>query len=61
MTDPFTMFGNAVISTAMAIKNFTVNFAKFSWITRPFRALFIAYGYVLRGEKVQQPLNYNDI
>jgi len=31
------------------------------WITRPFRAMKIAYGYVLRGEKVETPMNWKDI
>ncbi|QGH74900.1 hypothetical protein MAL1_00154 [Bacteriophage DSS3_MAL1] len=28
---------------------------------RPFRALALAYGYVLRGEKVQTPYKWSDI
>lgn len=31
------------------------------WALRPLRAMQIAYGHVLRGTKVQHPLNWKDI
>lgn len=31
------------------------------WVNRPARALIIAYGYVLRGEKVTTPMKWSDI
>lgn len=37
------------------------DFCKFSPITRPVRALIIAYGYVWRGEKVQTPIAWGSI
>lgn len=45
------------------IKNAVVNFYKTSLLLRPLRLVVIAYGYVLRGEKVQpnERLNWNEI
>lgn len=40
-----------------AFKNWTRTTA----ILRPVRAMLIAYGYVLRGEKVTTPMKWSDI
>lgn len=37
------------------------DFFKYSPLIRPFRALGIAYGYVLRGEKVITPIKWSNI
>jgi len=37
------------------------NFYKTSAITRPVRAVILAYGYVFSGKKVQEPYNWADI
>lgn len=38
-----------------------IDFCKFSPITRPVRAMILAYGYVLRGEKVEKPIAWGTI
>jgi len=38
-----------------------VDFFKFSPIMRPASAMIIAYGYVLRGEKVEKPIAWQNI
>lgn len=67
--DEIAAVGYAIILALVDVLLFTAEFLllALSWflfdspITRPLRALIIAYGYVLTGTKVERPLDWGDI